>query len=103
VRECFFMPPGPHQHSVSHACVSLSHVCVSVPYVCVSVPYVCVSVAYVCLCLSQVIMVGAGTGLAPLRGMCHHIQERRKKLEEGQTHGTHVLIFGCRRRDHDFL
>ena len=48
-------------------------------------------------------MVGAGTGLAPLRGMCHHIEERRKQLKEGQTHGTNILIFGCRRRDHDFL
>ena len=52
---------------------------------------------------TPVIMVGAGTGLAPLRGMCHHIEERKKTLGEGQTHGTHVLIFGCRRRDHDFL
>jgi len=52
---------------------------------------------------TPVIMVGAGTGLAPLRGMCHHIEERKKSLSEGQTHGTHVLIFGCRRRDHDFL
>ena len=52
---------------------------------------------------TPIIMVGAGTGLAPLRGMCHHIEERRKQLQEGQTHGTHMLIFGCRRRDHDFL
>ena len=52
---------------------------------------------------TPVIMVGAGTGLAPLRGMCWHIQARRAQLANGETHGTHVLIFGCRRRDHDFL
>ena len=91
-----------HTNTLCPMCVCLSHVCVSLSHMCVSLSHMCVSVPYESLFV-QVIMVGAGTGLAPLRGMCHHIQERRKKLEEGQTHGTHVLIFGCRRRDHDFL
>lgn len=52
---------------------------------------------------TPVIMVGAGTGLAPLRGMCHHLEHRKQNLQEGQTLGKHILIFGCRRRDHDFL
>jgi len=48
-----------------------------------------------------VIMVGAGTGLAPLRSF---LQERRHLREvEGKTLGEAILYFGCDYRAGDFL
>lgn len=47
-----------------------------------------------------VIMIGAGTGFAPLRGMCIDLDTRRKG---GATLGDNILFFGCRRQDEDFM
>lgn len=47
-----------------------------------------------------VIMVGPGTGVAPMRAF---LQERRHQKAAGQTVGDTVLFFGCRRRDDDFI
>lgn len=40
-----------------------------------------------------VVMVGAGTGLAPLRGMYWHLDSLR---QSGATLGANMLVFGCR-------
>lgn len=48
-----------------------------------------------------IIMVGPGTGVAPMRAL---LQERRhQRVVEKKTVGETLLFFGCRRRDHDFL
>ncbi|KAK7750511.1 hypothetical protein SLS62_007590 [Diatrype stigma] len=47
-----------------------------------------------------VILVGPGTGVAPMRGF---VQERAKLAESGQNVGRTILFFGCRKRDEDFL
>ncbi|KAF7594311.1 hypothetical protein BBP40_009711 [Aspergillus hancockii] len=46
------------------------------------------------------IMVGAGTGLAPFRAF---IAERRQLQQIGKEVGEMLLIFGCRRPDEDFI
>ena len=44
------------------------------------------------------IMVGAGTGLAPFRGF---VQDRKAQRDMGKEIGPALLIAGCRRSDHD--
>ena len=48
----------------------------------------------------DVILIGPGTGLAPLRGF---IQERAAQRRSGVAVGKTWLFFGCRRSDHDYL
>lgn len=49
---------------------------------------------------TPVILIGPGTGLAPLRGF---IQERAAQRRDGANVGPTLLFFGCRRPDHDYL
>src|SRR3712207_800006 len=46
------------------------------------------------------LMVGAGTGLAPFRGF---LQERAAQQDEGVSVATSLLVFGCRAPDYDLL
>merc|ERR1712079_380759 len=48
---------------------------------------------------TPMVLVGPGTGLAPLRGF---LQERQQQRKQGKTIGTVHLFFGCR-TDADFL
>ncbi|EEU34866.1 uncharacterized protein NECHADRAFT_98095 [Fusarium vanettenii 77-13-4] len=49
---------------------------------------------------TPIIMIAAGTGLAPFRGF---ILERVRLQAIGKPVGPMILFFGCRRPDHDFL
>jgi len=50
------------------------------------------------------IMIGPGTGIAPFRAFIQE-QERRRDAETASPSqpSKHVLFFGCRKRDEDFL
>ncbi|CAI5731945.1 unnamed protein product [Hyaloperonospora brassicae] len=50
--------------------------------------------------LTPIILVGPGTGVAPMRAFLH---ERAKQRKEGATVGKSIMYFGCRRRDEDFI
>lgn len=47
-----------------------------------------------------VIMIGAGTGLAPFRGF---LQQRRAQADGGEALGPAMLFFGCRHPEQDYL
>ena len=49
---------------------------------------------------TDVILIGAGTGLAPFRGF---LEERAARLASGAATGRSLLFFGCRHPDHDWL
>lgn len=49
---------------------------------------------------TPVILIGPGTGLAPLRGF---VQERASQRSQGIEVGETLLFFGCRRPDQDYL
>jgi NADPH-ferrihemoprotein reductase len=49
---------------------------------------------------TPIIMVGPGTGVAPMRAL---LQERAYRSASGSATGSAVLYFGCRRSAHDFL
>ncbi|TDH68183.1 hypothetical protein CCR75_004108 [Bremia lactucae] len=50
--------------------------------------------------LTPVILIGPGTGIAPMRAF---LQERAKQQEDGIEVGKSIMYFGCRRRKEDFL
>ena len=51
-------------------------------------------------CSSPVIMIGAGTGIAPFRGF---LQQRLADKMAGKELGPAHLFFGCRKPDEDYL
>jgi cytochrome P450/NADPH-cytochrome P450 reductase len=49
---------------------------------------------------TPLIMIGAGTGLAPYRGF---LQDLRARARSGRQPAANLLFFGCRHRDHDYI
>ena len=48
-----------------------------------------------------ILMVGPGTGIAPMRALLQERSYQRQSLK--QSVGTNVLYFGCKKRDMDYL
>lgn len=48
----------------------------------------------------SMILIAAGTGIAPFRGF---LEERAQQAQEGQPVATSLLFYGCRHPDHDLL
>lgn len=48
----------------------------------------------------SMILIGPGTGFAPLRGF---LQERAAQQQAGERVATNLLFFGCRHPDHDWF
>lgn len=48
-----------------------------------------------------IILVGPGTGIAPMRALLYERQHASKV--RGEKVGPSVLFFGCKKRDHDYL
>jgi cytochrome P450/NADPH-cytochrome P450 reductase len=51
---------------------------------------------------SHIIMIGAGTGLAPFRGFIQEREGLRTKFPS-DPHGDNLLFFGCMDRKKDFI
>ena len=49
---------------------------------------------------TPIILVGPGTGVAPLRGF---VRERVQQLKNGVNVGPSLLFYGCRNEDEDYL
>ncbi|KAM0550302.1 hypothetical protein ACHAPJ_008972 [Fusarium lateritium] len=49
---------------------------------------------------TPVILVGPGTGIAPMRGF---VMERAKQAQLGRSVGKTLVFFGCRRVDEDYI
>lgn len=49
---------------------------------------------------TPIILVGPGTGVAPLRGF---VRERVQQLKNGVNVGSSLLFYGCRNEDEDYL
>jgi cytochrome P450/NADPH-cytochrome P450 reductase len=50
-------------------------------------------------CRLPMILIGPGTGIAPLRGF---LRERAAQKRAGETIGRSLLFYGCRHPEHDF-
>ena len=54
---------------------------------------------------TPIVMIGPGTGLAPMRALLQERQYQQQQASNGSASGMgqNVLYFGCRRRDEDYI
>jgi NADPH-ferrihemoprotein reductase len=50
-----------------------------------------------------IVMIGPGTGIAPMRGLLQERAHERSKASGGQTAGKNILYFGCKQESLDYL